>query len=228
MNRRVERAQWQRKHQVASALALAEVAARHGERGVGIGSECAPLCGLVELSVDRYPTWVRYAAAGEAGVLAALRALPSALVGVGVTRGLVLVDREPMGDGDERYTFDRRLAGGVPCECGVRVIRRSNGVLAQVRLRRTDGLATLSLEPRYTRGEARESALRQLVADDPEAARETDEAAPRLLVISAGERARLVHRFTIALGGLAHVVDVEDATLEVVQVRVDERGLRAL
>lgn len=132
-----------------------------------------------------------------------------------------------MGEGEERYTFERRLSGGIPCECGVRVTRRSDGLLLHVELKRTGGLATLSLDPRYTRGEAHEAALRQLVADEPEAARDEDELAPKLLVISAGGRARLVHRFTMGLGEWAHVVDVDDAVLEVVQVRRDEWGLRA-
>lgn len=78
-----------------------------------------------------------------------------------------------------------------------------------------EGAEQLPADVRYTRGEARDAALRQLVVRDP---RSEGESADPVLVVSAGNRAHLVRRFLLRFDGVAHTVDVDDATLEVVKV----------
>jgi hypothetical protein len=79
-----------------------------------------------------------------------------------------------------------------------------------------DGAESLPDEPKYTRGEAQEAALRQLVVTDP---RPDGEPPEPVVVVSAGNRAHLVHRFFLRLDRVPSTVDVDDTTLEVVKIR---------
>jgi hypothetical protein len=84
----------------------------------------------------------------------------------------------------------------------------------------------LPREPRYTRGEAFLSAVRQLVAESPILTDPRGLEAPELsalIVVPVGDRAVLAHRFALMLDRRPYVVDVEDATLTVVRVTPDRR-----
>jgi hypothetical protein len=176
---------------------------------------CTPLCGVTRLRLGvGTPTTV--------GALArALRGASPLFVGTTPERGL---GAPPRGAKGPVTWFPRAVHRRFRCDCEVGVV----DAVAIVVFERLDGAEGLPDDVKYTRGEARDSALRQLVVSDPRLHGEPSEP---VVVVSAGDRARLVHRFILRLDGRPSTVDVDDATLEVVRVRrVDAEvpSLRAL
>jgi hypothetical protein len=172
----------------------------HGLSGVRV--ECTPVCGITEL-LDAGP-----AAPTVDSLRQVLRQGKPAIVGTKPERGL----GAPPRTGPGRFTwYPRSVHRRFPCDCDVVVHHREHSILFQA----LDGAESLPDDVRYTRGEAKEAALRQLEALGPEP---TSEPTDPVLVVSAGNRARLVHRFVFRLEGKERTVDVEDATLEVVKL----------
>lgn len=204
------------------ANAAAEERALAGLSGGRFGARvvCDPSCRIATV-VARTGGTVHPVTADDAAVRSVLSALPIAkelsrpddLRLVAVERAADLV----------RFSYQRG-EGAIPCECDVTVdVVPGRGVVA-ASLASLEGYSPTPPR-RSTRGEAREAALRQLVADTPTL--EVDEALrsrlTELLVVPVGDRARLVHRFAMKLRGLPYAVDVDDATLEVVRIKPDPR-----
>lgn len=133
---------------------------------------------------------------------------------------LVVVERH----GDTARFVYQRGEGDVACDCNVTLDVVAGRGIVRASAAKLLGYAELAPQ-RSTRGEARDAAARQLVADAPRF--EIDEAQrsylSEIMVVPVGDVARLVHRFAMRLGGLPYAVDVDDETLEVVRVRPDPR-----
>lgn len=168
----------------------------------GVRVECTPLCGVTEILAAGSAT------PAVASLRHVLREAKRVYVGTKPERGL----GAPPRTGPGRFTFyPRTVHRQYPCDCDVVLHHSEHSILFQA----LDGAESLPDDVRYTRGEAKEAALRQLEALAPEP---TTEPPDPVLVVSAGNRARLVHRFVFRLEGKERTVDVEDATLEVVKL----------
>ena len=162
---------------------------------------CAPLCGITRVFLG--------SPANVQALRSSLRAQNALFVGAHPERGLGAAPS--VADGITWYP--RSVHRRFPCECAVGV--ETNGT-PWIAFESLDGADSLADEPKYTRGEAREAALRQLVVTDP---RPDGEPPEPVVVVSAGNRAHLVHRFFLRLDRAPSTVDVDDATLEVVKIR---------
>ena len=147
----------------------------------------------------------------------ALSAVSPVLVGTNPTRGLGAPEHTSNG----RTWFPRKAHPSYPCDCAVGTRGKDS---SSVSFESLDGAEKLPPDVKYTRGEAADAAARQLVALDPRIDGEPEHS---VVVVSAGNRARLCHRFVFQLDARRHTVDVEDASLEVVKmVLLEERGDR--
>lgn len=128
-------------------------------------------------------------------------------------------------DGVNTYAY-RRGEGPIACDCAVTVVMLDNGTVVRAEGRKLLGYRALPQAPRYTRGEAFEAAMRQLVLERPALTEATGIENPELssvIVVPVADRAVLAHRLALRLDGLPYVVDVDDATLTVVRVTPDRR-----
>jgi len=208
---------------VAAFRAKAELEARDTTRRLDV--RCDPTCAVVSFTPRGGALAV--VAPSEEGARRAFAGLSL----VGDLRGaedLRLVSARIDGDAHV-YTFDRGR-GPIACECSVEVRMGRTGEVVRVEGRRLLGYDALPPEARYTRGEALDAALRQLVAEKP---RLTDRAGleepelSALVVVPVADRAVLAHRFALTLDALPFVVDVDDATLGVARVNIDRRFNRS-
>lgn len=163
---------------------------------------CTPVCGVTHVLVNVGPSPT------VADLTSALRTAKPRLVGARPERGL---GAAPVRDAAGVVWFSRSVHRGFPCDCAVGVVTHSG---RSVFFESLEGAEALPTEARYTRGEARDAALRQLV--DPRLEAEPEQP---MMIVSAGNRAHLVHRFLFQLDGKPHTVDVDNETLEVVRVR---------
>lgn len=182
---------------------------------------CDPTCAPVELrATDGVLTTTTNT---DVGAKQAFARLP--LAGeLASPKDLHLVAVTPR-DGNFEYSYTRG-DGPVACDCAVTVVIRNDGAVVSAAGRRLVGYGVLPREPRYTRGEAFLSAVRQLVAESPILTDPRGLEAPELsalIVVPVGDRAALAHRFALMLDRRPYVVDVEDATLTVVRVTPDRR-----
>jgi len=172
---------------------------------------CEPLCSIVGLSL--------HSPLGDVSTRAlanALSAVSPVLVGANPTRGLGAPEQA-----NGLTWFPRKAHPRYPCDCAVGTRGKDS---SSVTFESLDGAEKLPPDVKYTRGEAADAAARQLVALD---ARIDGEPEHSVVVVSAGNRARLCHRFVFQLDARRHTVDVEDASLEVVKmVLLEERGDR--
>ena len=162
---------------------------------------CAPHCGVTRVFLGSPPN--------VQALRSGLRAQNALFVGTHPERGLGSAPR--VADGITWYP--RSVHRRFPCDCAVGV--EANGT-PWIAFESLDGAESLPDEPKYTRGEAQEAALRQLVVTDP---RPDGEPPEPVVVVSAGNRAHLVHRFFLRLDRVPSTVDVDDTTLEVVKIR---------
>ena len=173
---------------------------------------CEPLCSIVGVSL--------HSPLGDGSTRAlanALSAMSPALVGTNPTRGLGAPEQSANGT----TWFPRRAHPRYPCDCAVGTRGKDS---SSVTFESLDGAEKLPPDVKYTRGEAADAAARQLVALDP---RIDGEPEHTVVVVSAGNRARLCHRFAFQVEARRHTVDVEDASLEIVKmVLLEERGDR--
>lgn len=185
---------------------------------------CEPSCRVASVSAPAFGS-LAAVTGDEAAVREAFARLPVAgeLAGAEDLR-LVVVERH----GELARFVYQRGAGEIPCDCSVTIDVVEGRGIVRASAAKLLGYAELAPQ-RSTRGEAREAAARQLVADGPRF--EIDEAErsylSELMVVPVGDLARLVHRFAMRVGGLPYAVDVDDETLEVVRVRPDPRFDRA-
>lgn len=164
---------------------------------------CEPLCSIVGVSL--------HSSLGDVSTRAlanALSAVSPVLVGTNPTRGLGAP--EPSSNGTT--WFPRKAHPFYPCDCAVGTRGKDS---SSVTFESLDGAEKLPSDVKYTRGEAADAAARQLVALDP---RIDGEPEHTVVVVSAGNTARLCHRFVFQLDARRHTVDVEDASLEVVKM----------
>lgn len=168
---------------------------------------CTPLCGVWRVMVA--PGTAAAAIAAPRVAFHGLAAISPHYVGARPEQGL---GGRPDIDSEGVLWFSRSVHRRFRCDCAVGL---ANVSAPSAYFERLDGASELPDDVKYTRGEAFAAALRQLVISDPRPNGEPDEP---VVVVSAGNRARLVHRFLFRLNEKPHTVDVDDANLEVVKV----------
>lgn len=184
---------------------------------------CSPTCSVIGLhSKGRWCargscTGDRFVARTARDAARVLSFVPRGVMGAGATRGLRF--ERVHSDGTYEYAiFRRELVPGIPCDRDVVV---SLGENVRISLERYDGVDELPREATHTRGEARDAVYRELSALEPREVLVPSSEGPirrdGLLIVSIAGRAKLVHRFFFELDTELQVVDVDDATLEVVR-----------
>ena len=193
---------------LASALHI-PYSSRDGLTGGTV--KCQPLCSVVVV-LFRAPL----AGSSTQALAKALSAVSPILVGTYPARGL----RAPVRH-NEMMWFPRKVHPRYPCDCAI----QTNGIGdAAASFESLDGAEKLPSDVKYTRGEAEDALRRQLSTLDP---RPDGTPGQTVVVVSAGNRARLCHRFSFKLESRRHIVDVEDVSLEVVKmVPIDEAERR--